>query len=116
MRWAIIVARLALAAPSAEAAGGGFTGDHLLTACKAFAENTPYKGHPMSPRVCVGVIYMAYDAARMMEEPWRSCPPGVSTIQAARVLTRYLETHPNMLHLEVKDWAYYALRDAWPCH
>jgi hypothetical protein len=71
----------------------------------------------MSPGVGMGVICMAYDAARMMEEPWRSCPPpGVSTIQAARVLPRYLETHPNMLHLEVKDWACYALRDAWPCH
>jgi hypothetical protein len=35
--------------------------------------------------------------------------------QVARVIMRYLETHPNMLHHPGAFLGIYALRDAFPC-
>ena len=42
-------------------------------------------------------------------------PEGVSRTQAVRVVVRYFETHPGMLHLDGVALMVTALREAWPC-
>ena len=43
-------------------------------------------------------------------------PVNVSTNQAIRVLVRYLEEHPEVLHLAKGKLALDAFADAFPCH
>jgi hypothetical protein len=48
--------------------------------------------------------------------PTLSCqPPELSTVQVARIIVRFLETHPELLHYDGPMLAVYALQDAFPC-
>jgi Ssp1 endopeptidase immunity protein Rap1a len=40
---------------------------------------------------------------------------GIGTSQAVRIIVRYLESHPERLHLNQKDLLIEAFRDAFPC-
>lgn len=99
--------RLAFAAPDFE------SGNYMLPHCKTLVESkTPavWEGQ------CGGVIDALLWVGASLPEGGRFCPPkGIPPAQADRVVVRWLETHPEKLHLNFKGLALQALMEAWPC-
>jgi hypothetical protein len=53
---------------------------------------------------------------REIPEVVRSCSPQeVTNEQLYRVAVRFMENHPEFLHLDLQVLTIYAMRDAWPC-
>jgi hypothetical protein len=87
------------------------TGTFMLPHCKAASERPNpgvWGGH------CAGIIealgWIGSSAGRL-------CLPagGITGAQAQRVVVRWLEMHPEKLHLDFKELAMEALVDVWPC-
>jgi hypothetical protein len=88
------------------------SGNVMLAPCKAVATrddahtDTPWEGY------CLGIV----EALMWANPDYRVCrPPAVPVGQGVRVVVRYLDQHPERLHLNFKDLAVEAFREAWPC-
>ena len=60
--------------------------------------------------VCVGT---AYTLATM--PPLGDCVPPQTNEQLVRVIVKYIDSKPELLHENFQLLAYTALREAWPC-
>jgi hypothetical protein len=65
---------------------------------------------------CEGLIEALRWVGSSIEGSNRFCPPEPSPIgQSLRVVILYMEQHPEQLHLDFKELALRALKQAWPC-
>jgi hypothetical protein len=65
---------------------------------------------------CAGLVRGILVLGTRLTLDYRFCPPpAVTTEQGARVLYKYLNTHPETSHLSAEDLALAAFRTAWPC-
>jgi hypothetical protein len=94
------------------------TGHFLLNACKAFlAEGT--KGD-FNAGYCLGFIHSneQEEMVRKMSDTAKKIycmPKDVTDEQLARVLMKYLETHPEQLHLAASQLIWMAYSNDWRC-
>ena len=92
------------------------SGNFMLPPCKAAIE-----GPSAGPRLnvwagqCAGVIDGLKWIGSSIEGSDKFCPPRVPPEQAQRVVVRFMEQHPEQLHLDFKVLALRALQQAWPC-
>lgn len=89
------------------------TGTWMLPHCKAATEGKPgygaWGGH------CAGIIEAL---GWVGSKSGVLCVPAGAVItgnQAQRVVIRWLEMHPEKLHLDFKELAMEALVNTWPC-
>ncbi len=89
------------------------SGNYYLKHCKGvLAETSP---NPYLSGTCMGVVQAVTFWGSELPD-FQSCkPPAVTRIQSVRVLVRYLETHPDVLHENFQMLAAKAFREAWPC-
>jgi hypothetical protein len=110
----------ALAAPALAAESddptttGKFTGNVMLPHCKELVQDdtatTPMSG------LCAGMITTLFWSQKALGEPLKFCAPrGITRGQSRQVVLRYLESHPERLHLDIRQLAVDAMREAWPC-
>jgi hypothetical protein len=65
---------------------------------------------------CGGIIDTLMFAGSSFPPVIRFCPPkGVTRNQTTAVVLKYLEAHPERLHMDFKMLASEALHEAWPC-
>ena len=70
---------------------------------------------------CVGYLAGVYDALWMTPGhlPGKDCiaaiPDGVSITELVKVVVKYLNDHPNRLHLDYEVLTFIALGEAYPC-
>lgn len=66
--------------------------------------------------LCVGVVKAVGVLGRDLPADMRSCvPEEVATSQAIRVVLRWLQDHPSMLHHDEVFLANAALQEVYPC-
>lgn len=95
-------------------------GNELLTACQASVQTM---GNPDSVPdyyigYCQGLVRGMLDvtSGESNQPLLRSCvPEGVTVGQATRIVTRYLQQHPEELHLSDTNLALMAIKAAYPC-
>jgi len=113
---------LLLAPPRVAPAESG--GASLLQYCLAAIE--AFEGKALTPQTAsnaafcsghiTGMLDMHAMAIRVKGMPPPFCvPDSMDVIQAIRVVVRYLQSHPEDLHLDGSALAALALRDAFPC-
>jgi hypothetical protein len=115
----LVFALLAVPALAAETddatTTGKFTGNVMLPHCRELVQDdeatTPLAG------LCAGMITTLFWSQPMFSAQHRFCAPkGVVTRgQSRQVILRYLESHPEKLHLDIRLLALDAMREAWPC-
>jgi hypothetical protein len=110
MRLAIISSLCLLAVTTADAAGWTTKANDMWGACARALSSNGAVADSFNSGLCHGTIN-----AIMFAKDDICMPEGVSRTQANRVVVRYFETHPEMLHLDGVALVETALREAWPC-
>jgi hypothetical protein len=89
------------------------SGNFMLEHCKrSVVEGS---NHNVWDGWCAGAISVLLYVGPALPK-YSSCPPsGVTNGQATRIVVRYLESHPEELHLDFRGLAAEALAIAWPC-
>lgn len=91
-------------------------GNHLLPICEtaiaASDNNSPWKDthEARSHGFCFGIV-----EGIVSFSPSVCTPKGVTNLQAARVVVKYLQEHPEKLNLQEALLANIALNKAFPC-
>jgi hypothetical protein len=106
---AALIALFVLLSPASFGAADIDSGNHLLPFCKALLDGRP---HGAMAGFCAGVIETLIS---LKDEDLFCTPAGSTREQSQRVVVRYLENHPDQLHLDFKQLALSALQQAWPC-
>ena len=98
---------------SAQSQASFLTGGDLLRRCESESSG---------PRAeCVGYVEGINDYQTtllgwsFLDEPYFCTPKGVRSYQLVKVVTKYLNDHPEELHLEAGGLAAVALYKAFPC-
>jgi hypothetical protein len=112
----ILCAAMTLTITGAGAADGidGACANARLPTCKALASDKPQ----IANAALLGMLdTLAFTSSYWDDRPWlcSDFPKGVTTQQAARVVVRYVENHPERLHEPLIWLAMRAMHDAWPC-
>jgi hypothetical protein len=98
---------------AARAAENFSSGNYLLPHCKALIEGSSFTAWEGQ---CAGLISSLAWIGNDLPPNLRFCRPNeVTLIQQERVVVRYLEQHPEILHLDFRDLVIQAMRQAWPC-
>jgi len=120
---------LLLAVPCAQATSDPheYDGNKVLELCRDSIRGSDAGGR-VSAQVaynsgyCDGVVdgmldmHAAYTDAGLLPSPFFCLPKeGIRVQQGMRVVVRYLETHPERLHLKQRNLLIEAFRDAFPC-
>ncbi len=125
MKWTLMAACVFGLAPFSSAATT-LDGNRLLPKCEAAVEQMDNKrGESAEASYCLGfvngILLMASDTSVRVEgDSHRSrlpCVPieGLTSGQAVRVVTKYLNAHPERLHRDAHILVVEALREALPC-
>jgi hypothetical protein len=128
--WLVVVGLVLLLSPGGHAAAAGemetWDGRALLERCRSATRFFDAHGIVSSAILfdagyCVGLasgIFTTH-AAGLKRRQWSAyfCPPpaGVNEARMVRIIVRYLETHPELLHLYDADLVIEAFRAAFPC-
>ena len=94
-------------------------GNELLEACEHAISNKD-SDSPASAGYCLGVIYGVASTMTTMNQYMlpkeRTCFPGpFKNVQGARIVVKYLESHPASLHRGGAFLAMAAFQNAYPC-
>src|SRR5690349_16155736 len=110
MRAVAFLSVLFLAATTANAAKWTTEGSVMWGACARGVQPHATTVDGYNAGMCIGtintVVFLKDDVC---------VPDGVSRGQAERVVIRFFETHPELLHLDGVTLVHSALREAWPC-
>jgi hypothetical protein len=110
-----LAATLLVATASAGLCTGFDTGSILLERCSAAKSKETYYLQLIQ---CLGYITAIADAANCEDDVdgyhWQS-PKGVTREQLKRVVTKWLNKHPEKLHFVAASLVAAALEDAFPC-
>lgn len=99
----------------------GSDGNFLLPACHGAIKKIDDSagGFDFLEGYCVGVVHAVLDmtGGSGKGNPYKVCYPagGITTGQAVRVVTKWLDNHPKHLQLRDTTLAIVALTDAYPC-
>jgi hypothetical protein len=103
-----------MAAMATPAAAQEDTGNYMLPYCQALVQGKP--GDVGMAGVCAGTISALVYVGHALPGAVRFCPPrNTPNGQHQRVVLAYLERNPPSLHLNFKELALNAMREAWPC-
>jgi hypothetical protein len=99
------------------------SGNVYLPHCRAFMTAVDgtcslptNKADLISEGQCMGVVSAMIAAGPLLGPENRSCPPeGVNIGQGTRVVIRFLDANPNLLHYDFRSLVMLALKTAWPC-
>jgi hypothetical protein len=97
------------------------TGNELSEQCQAFIKDPTPPSKYFESGVCVGYINGMVDgislAKALSPEKVSVCFPqhGFTSLQAVKVVQRYLDTHPERLNEDAMILTSTALRQAFPC-
>jgi hypothetical protein len=118
MRKLLIVLALLWAGPcwnAASAAQDTSSGNFMLPHCIQLMENK--NRSYFAQGFCAGTVSAIGWLGGELPPEKRFChPDGVTRDQSARVVVKYLQSHPESLHLDFRDLAIAAFRRAWPCN
>lgn len=120
MKHLMFVAALSLASITCASAASS-NGNELLEACQAnlqFMDKSSAKPDTYQIGFCQGLLHTVLDTVGPDSNisMLKACPPDTVSIgQATRVVTRYLQEHPEQLHLRDTTLAYAAIKKAFPC-
>jgi hypothetical protein len=90
------------------------SGGYMLPHCKNLAEMDAAPG--IWEGQCAGVIEGFMLLGDLLPRHLRFCPPdGMPPIAADLIVIKYLDDHPEDLHLDFRLLALAALHKAWPC-
>jgi hypothetical protein len=94
------------------------SGNFMLPYCQHTVASTTSPQHP--PNVwdgeCTGIIKTLGFLGRVLPDPVKNCvPDNVVPGQGVRVVVKYMEAHPEKLHLNFTELAMSALAETWPC-
>lgn len=115
---AAVALSLAISTP---ALAKNVTGNDMLDSCRAFLKDPMPSGQIFQAGMCAGYVIGIADgfiyAQIANPASVRVCIPdeGYTVGQGARVLTKYLEDHPEKSNLGVSLIALDAFRAAFPC-
>ena len=105
--WLCVLATPATAQPDIT------SGNEMLPHCEAWGQG---KIPGRMSWFCSGAISALVYVGEGLPSVARFCPPPNSTHgQHQRVVVAYLKRNPQLLHLNFKDLALKAMREAWPC-
>lgn len=97
------------------------TGNKLKPACAAYVAGIPPdRGEALKAGVCIGFVDGWVQLAMMLKPPLVSeelfCPPkGVTNQQVIDVAVKYMNDHPEKLHLSAAQILYDAMSNSFPC-
>ncbi|MBD8604852.1 hypothetical protein IFT80_19615 [Pseudomonas sp. CFBP 8771] len=97
------------------------TGNEMLNNCRAFLKDPPPSSQMFHAGVCAGFVIGIVDGLMFAQvaDPSTTavCMPerGYTVGQGIRVLTKYLNDHPEKLNVDVSLLAFEAFRRAFPC-
>ena len=115
-RFALVCLLVALPPSTASSMGRG---DQMLWQCKGRA--TSEAEGVMGQLVCAAYISGFIDSYQLTTAAHRVTPviclppSGISNDQGMRIVTKYLEAHPEDLHESARSSVFLALREAFPC-
>jgi hypothetical protein len=124
---AVLLVGLLLAAGAAAQQPPSMTGVELLERCRTyqrFGETDAIRNAKTGYETgyCAGVVLGALDTYAVYQgSGFLSAPPfclptgGIQVDQGVRILVRYLEMHPERLHLQLGDLLINAMQQAFPC-
>jgi hypothetical protein len=88
----------------------------MLPHCKRWVEQQGKNSDSHMSGYCAGVLATLGWIAPTLEQRDRFCAPdGVTNGQGGLVVVGYLEKHPGKLHLDFKQLALDAFKEAGPC-
>ncbi|WP_148193086.1 Rap1a/Tai family immunity protein [Pseudomonas syringae] len=114
---AIVLAGTVLCAQLAKAE----TGTEMAGHCRAFLNEKPDPDQSFGAGVCAGLVYGVTDTLKTAHiaspEAVSVCIPieGFTMGQAAQILLKYLDDHPETLNNNASVLAIKAFRKAYPC-
>jgi hypothetical protein len=90
------------------------TGSFMLKHCKGYLAEALYSD-PNGAK-CFGALSALGYVSQALIPRLRSCPPSAATKeQLGRVVIKFLEDHPEDLHLDFRFLALAAMKKVWPC-
>ncbi|QWB08742.1 Rap1a/Tai family immunity protein [Pseudomonas syringae] len=117
---------MALALVGTMASGGAMAldGNGLLSACQTtirFSDDGTKKVDPFDVGQCTGIVEGVEGAIFVLNDSvaanMKTCYPvnGTTNIQKARIVVKYLQEHPDQLHLPAAALALISYIKAFPC-
>ena len=114
----LLGAALALTASTASLAQEHMTANDVLPGCVSSSRDLR-ETDAAAAGYCAGTVsaLMTLVMSRSLSDVWGciDIPRGVTVGQGMRVVVRYIEARPQMMHERFVFLALSALRDAWPC-
>jgi hypothetical protein len=111
----VIAAALLLIPANALSQGTAMSGNEMYKPCK----NSLIEGNTedvIEQGACIGVLNTVYYFGPHLPDAIKFCPPkGSSSGQAAKIVNAYMDSHPEVLHKDLRLIAVTALQRAWPC-
>lgn len=89
-----------------------YTGQYFLKACSQLTTPVRDNYNPFEAGKCAGAVETMF----YFSSTFGSCIPNGATIgQTTRVIIKYLNNNPELLHQAYFDLSIKALREVWPC-
>jgi hypothetical protein len=107
---ATLLAALLMTSTAAYAEAETGTGNEFLAHCQSDVGQLYCLGYVDGAVGTLVVAAAAYKSPRLV-----CVPEGVTVGQSAKVVERYLEAHPENLHLGARVLVFAALMATWPC-
>jgi hypothetical protein len=100
-----------VSAMAQDSSNNTWSGNNMYQACKNYANYT--KDDLQNQSMCLGIV----GAIRYFSDGrFGFCTPdGVTTSQALRIVVKYMDDNPAVLHEDLREITVDALRSAWPC-
>lgn len=128
MKRTITALGLAMCSFAAMSQGANMDGNELLGQCKEALTLQNAGGKNISPKtshlggICIGKMQGITHTLALLKSDLspdtRVCFPEngrFTNFQAARIVVKFLEDHPDMLHMNETLLSVYAFRQAFPC-
>lgn len=95
-------------------------GNLLLQACSPLIQSMDTIGqapNTFEAGYCLGIVGAIVDISNSSTEAvYHSClPKGMTAGQGVRIVTKYLQSNPDKLHILDSALVFLALKDAFPC-
>ena len=93
-------------------------GNDLIKWCQDINSDTSVAKSSFGSGYCMGTMSTVYTLANYINSgvSIKMCPPSTMTNeQMARIVVKYLQQNPEVLHLDAATLTFSALRTAYPC-
>ena len=93
-------------------------GNDLIKWCQDVNSDNAATKSSFGSGYCMGTMSMVYTLVNYINSslPMEMCPPpDITNEQMARIVVKYLQESPEVLHLDAATLTFSALRTAYPC-